>query len=614
MKLCYLYIKEYKKLKNVSFSVDNRYTYSYDSKTKLLKISTNDACINGFWGDGISSLACLVGENGAGKTSILEVMIRQLINGYADFDNAIQVIVVYENQGELHYWSNMQEEFSVSKDSISCQKDKRRPHFSFFYYSGHFAIDQNTTSTNTELSDVCIASDGHLLVKDYQDYLNKDNYHMHNSLRDCLIKQLVQNSQRICTMLSDEQIYELMKDYFIPEYLIISPNTCGIESIKIEVNNERMLSEKFGDKSTLQPPPVYNKVKNSTEGLWGEYIHHNLLNYIDYIQLYKEDNPYGLIDDWKQYSESESDNILNKFEKFVNNEDFAKGDERLSKIAKILKELAKIVECNNRGFFYIPVIEKTSGNINQGLFKLNELLNNSSRTFLTARVFDISYSRDIDNSYYPTTLSSGEMKLLNLFSRIYDCCITYPKRIDNATVPHVFLLDEAEMGFHPEWQLSYVKLLNKFMNAMYRATNKYHDFQIIITTHHPISLSDVPSSCVTFLENVKSKEGEYSTNYRGNIFETFGANVFDLFRNSFFMKNGLIGEFAKEKIRDINRRLDEDKGVDIKEIEMIGDDRIRMYLLEKMSKTKNGETDALRKMQEEYQKKIDELKRRLCNE
>lgn len=603
MKLCYLYIKEYKKLKNVSFSVDNRYTYSYDSKTKLLKISTNDACINGFWDDGISSLACLVGENGAGKTSILEVMIRQLINGYADFDNAIQVIVVYENQGELHYWSNMQEEFSVSKDSISCRKDVIRPHFSFFYYSGHFAIEQNATPTNTALSDVCIASDGHLLVKDYQDYLNKDNYHMHNSLRDCLIKQLVQNSQRICTMLSDEQIYELMKDYFIPEYLIISPNTCGIESIIIEVNNERMLSEKYGGKSTLQPPPVYKKV--STEGgVWGEYIHHNLLNYIDYMQLYKADSPYGLIDGWKQYRKS--GNTLNDFE------EFAKDDIRLSTIAKILKELAEIVEYNNRGFFYIPVVDKESGNINQRLFKLNELLNNSSRTFLTARVFDISYSRDIDNSY-PTTLSSGEMKLLNLFSRIYDCCITHSRKFGSDKTS-VFLLDEAEMGFHPEWQLSYVKLLNKFMSAMYRATNINWDFQIIITTHHPISLSDVPSSCVTFLENVKSENGEYSTNYRGNIFETFGANVFDLFRNSFFMKNGLIGEFAKEKIHDINSRLDEDKDVDIKEINMIGDDRIRMYLLEKKSKTKDGNMEALLQIKKEYQKKIKELDRKISNE
>lgn len=607
MKLCYLYIKEYKKLKNVSFSVDNRYTYtytySYDSKTKLLKISTNDACINGFWDDGISSLACLVGGNGAGKTSILEVMIRQLINGYADFDNAIQVIVVYENQGELHYWSNMQEEFSVSEDSILCHKDESRPHFSFFYYSGHFAIDQNATPTNTALSDVCIASDGHLLVKDYQDYLNKDNYHMHNSLRDCLIKQLVQNSQRICTMLSDEQIYELMKDYFIPEYLIISPNTCGIESIKIEVNNERMLSEKYGGKSTLQPPPVYKKV--STEGgVWGEYIHHNLLNYIDYMQLYKADSPYGLIDGWKQYRKS--GNTLNDFK------EFAKDDIRLSTIAKILKELAEIVEYNNRGFFYIPVVDKESGNINQRLFKLNELLNNSSRTFLTARVFDISYSRDIDNSY-PTTLSSGEMKLLNLFSRIYDCCITHSRKFGSDKTS-VFLLDEAEMGFHPEWQLSYVKLLNKFMSAMHRATNINWDFQIIITTHHPISLSDVPSSCVTFLENVKSENGEYSTNYRGNIFETFGANVFDLFRNSFFMKNGLIGEFAKKKIHDINSRLDEDKDVDIKEINMIGDDRIRMYLLEKKSKTKDGKKEALLQIIKECQKKIEKLDGKISNE
>lgn len=602
MNLCYLYIKEYKKLKNVSFSVDNRYTYSYDSK--LLKISTNDACINGFWGDGISSLACLVGENGAGKTSILEVMIRQLIDGYSDFDKAIQVIVVYENQGELHYWSNMQEEFSVSKDSISCRKDVIRPLFSFFYYSGHFTIEQNSTPTNTELNGVCIASDGHLLVKDYQDYLNDDNFHMNNSLRDCLNKQLVQNNQRICTMLSDKRIYQLMKDYIIPEYIIIRPNTCGEESIQIKYNIEQKSIAEKGGQSTIELPPN-NSERPSKDGLWFDFIYHNLLNYTDNSGEYKNPSAYQTLTDW--FGAKKTGNTINDFLSFSRKYN----DNDLTNIADVLNELSYIVKCDNRDFFYIPVVDKESGNINQGLFKLNELLNKSSRTFLTARVFDISYSRDLYS--YPTQLSSGELKLLNLFSRIYDCCITCPKRIGNATIPHVFLLDEAEMGFHPEWQRSFVKMVVCFMNAIQVSPHTLQN-QIVITTHNPLSLSDIPSSCVTFLKKQKDKDKEYSTNYNLDIRETFGANVFDLFRNSFFMKNGLIGEFAKEKIHDINSRLDEDKGVDIKEIEMIGDDRIRMYLLEKKSKTKDGNKEALLQIKKEYQKKIEELEREISNE
>ena len=62
----------------------------------------------------------------------------------------------------------------------------------------------------------------------------------------------------------------------------------------------------------------------------------------------------------------------------------------------------------------------------------------------------------------------------------------------------------------------------------------------LFITHSPFILSDIPKQNVLFLENGRS------INYENK--NTFGANITDLLADSFFINDGLIGDFAKEKI------------------------------------------------------------------
>jgi hypothetical protein len=86
-----------------------------------------------------------------------------------------------------------------------------------------------------------------------------------------------------------------------------------------------------------------------------------------------------------------------------------------------------------------------------------------------------------------------------------------------------------------------VKLLKKFkiINNHNKVTN------IIFTTHSPFILSDLPKENVIFLEKGKQV---YPFEDRK---QTFGANIHTLLSHGFFMKDGLMGEFAKEKIQSI---------------------------------------------------------------
>lgn len=97
-----------------------------------------------------------------------------------------------------------------------------------------------------------------------------------------------------------------------------------------------------------------------------------------------------------------------------------------------------------------------------------------------------------------------------------------------------------------------VNLIASFLSKIQNRT-----FHIIIASHAPFILSDLPNQNVIFL-----KKGQQ---VQVNI-DTFGANIHTLLSHGFFMKDGLMGEFAKEKINTAITYLNQ-KQLSEKEIE-----------------------------------------------
>lgn len=99
------------------------------------------------------------------------------------------------------------------------------------------------------------------------------------------------------------------------------------------------------------------------------------------------------------------------------------------------------------------------------------------------------------------------------------------------------IIDEAELSFHPEFQKEFVY---NFVNVIDRlGLNDGMSFDILIATHSPFILSDIPSCNILYLENGNPKDVQLST---------FAANVSDILTDSFFLGNGFTGKFAQEKI------------------------------------------------------------------
>lgn len=108
------------------------------------------------------------------------------------------------------------------------------------------------------------------------------------------------------------------------------------------------------------------------------------------------------------------------------------------------------------------------------------------------------------------------------------------------------VLDEVEICFHPEYQRTFLKDFIMLINRT-GITDKC-GINILLTTHSPFILSDIPQSNILYLENGERKDSSSFKN-------PFAANVNDILLQDFFMKKGFMGAIAQQKILKLIRFL-----------------------------------------------------------
>lgn len=130
-----------------------------------------------------------------------------------------------------------------------------------------------------------------------------------------------------------------------------------------------------------------------------------------------------------------------------------------------------------------------------------------------------------------STMSSGEQQLLFALSYI----IYHIKNIESindenrTTYENISLIiDEAELYLHPDFQRKYLSELIKILKRS--QLNNIKNINIIIATHSPFIISDIPYFNIMGLEDGKTRAFDKAT---------LGANIYDLFKKQFFMTSSL---------------------------------------------------------------------------
>lgn len=197
--------------------------------------------------------------------------------------------------------------------------------------------------------------------------------------------------------------------------------------------------------------------------------------------------------------------------------------------------------CTEQDYFKYIYFQRAKG----GLQKIMEML---PPPFFRREIYLKKNSVSIPLS----RMSSGEKQYLYMLSTyIYHIrnilSIQETSRVRYRNINLIF--DELEICFHPEYQRRFINSLITIIKQF--RFNQYCSFNIIMATHSPFILSDMPHDNILYLSS-----GQKALTMNG--INPFAANINDILKHSFFLERGFIGEFAQNTICSLVKYLTED--------------------------------------------------------
>ena len=139
------------------------------------------------------------------------------------------------------------------------------------------------------------------------------------------------------------------------------------------------------------------------------------------------------------------------------------------------------------------------------------------------------------------------------------------------------VFDEIELYFHPDLQRRFLSLIISALRNIH--IEHIEGINLLMVTHSPFVLSDIPRSNVLVLSKQKEIAGE-----------TFCANIHDMLGQSFFMEYSM-GQIAQEEIEEIfcryntNQPISENDWKRYKYVaSIVGDEYLRSVLKRVMKK------------------------------
>ena len=578
----------------LNFGGRNNYTFTKIEGEITVNSFKNNNYIDEFWGKrtseqiGVSSISCIVGANGVGKTSILRSLSLKP-------DNSNKTVYVFEDNLQNIYCLNTSE-FKVNFQNATI---KGREDISFFN------IDTQFYSPNLDYD-----------LKSIPSGIQATNFH-----DSTLQNYFLDNVQRHLNLLSNEKVKSELKMHFIdfPVYnhLVLdinkfqksdfrnvhSKSILGDKGIRLENEiNDLIRKTEVKKQLSIQIKEIKgvlarsNTIYDVLVKFWSndnsnlihkedsliKNIEVTLVSFLMLNDFYAIDGDSEIIPKNVDFHSNSFEVILNYFlRKYayqtssrVSKELDVEGSLNLENIdnliLKLKKEIGSVsIKTDEKDKDILLVLntitlyrdfyntvknlydkygenEKISISVDEnGVKEFNKF--NKIYKSLIDEVGTNDLNR-ILNIYPSKRLSTGEKAMLNLYSNIYEYINRYKTQSYHYSRNLLLLLDEPDQGFHPLWTKKLINALKTNLPILFSENRIIKNIQLVMTTHSPLVLSDFPNEYVVHLK--KNLENNRVSVLNENTL-TFGANIHKLLANDFFMENGFIGEFAKQKIEEI---------------------------------------------------------------
>ncbi len=572
MELVYLWVKDYKNIQKQGFNFSPRFTCNYDDVKNELTIDENDDYIENFFGDNINVTA-IVGKNGSGKSNLFEALLSNLMhNNVIPIDEPYQVLAVFYSDDKKKYcYSKLggvnlnifnKEDITTIGNFRKYEKDDN----SLFTFHYNYSLDWiNNNENNLDFDKLYHKNDDYATPILLQP--NKANRKISLSNIDYLATKDI-----LYFTIKNNIEFDFIKDFFIPVSCELSNSSDNIsKNNSFILKKVEDISSSYSDKKKYSLKSYYYILRKTIDK--GKDDNYTFINDPHFKSLLEKDNLDENFDSLISYIKK------HKFDTLYDNSYIYK----IRKIEDTFNFLEYIENCE---------IESITWDLLHG--KKNIIENKELLLNLPPYV-DIDFFDKNNVSFY--SLSYGQKFIIKF---IYSLLNQLENLKSHPEYKHInLLLDEVEQGLHPEWQ-------RRFLNILIQVLEKKKDytFNIICATHSPFILSDIPNENIYFL-----RDGQKDIGLKQ---QTFGANIHTLLSDSFFMEDGLMGEFAKGKLNEIIEFFDDknelytaDKERLYQIINTIGEPFLKEKLLfmysERFPKTKEEQIA-------EYEAKIERLK------
>lgn len=610
MELVYLYLHDYRRFKEQNINFGSEYIFKYDNAKSELIVENNNLYIDRFYNSknskNILNISSIIGENGTGKTGLLDYIIKIYSDGAKFGSNEPFLFIVKKNKVFYLYYSSdiftiknlsdLEKKLTIKSYALKTEKNQEDGisiNFGYDYLNlsndefkvrvlkisniffgyGYSGISNVFDQSNDGLiSEYKIGKDFVEFEKtDFYLQLNIENNRnyvqlfkfLHDKNLNSLIPFKIPHFVLLRSFNDYGSNFSLIKNEDVKDSYKIFSDILDLFYNKLNIYQDYNLLDKSFSKFSFivnilsfVPIDFFNVIINMLDKNSENYQKH-IDNTITYFE--NANKPFqdllGMLkdkDSVKKIFEAEGEilnlklgQLIDNFKNHINKCVSILGDAKTHFGASLISTLDfinKILESNTKDFegqFFD--FKKSSLYFDFDYFITSNIMGFYNKAYNIRPYIEFDFD---------VPLSSGQYAFLNIFSRVLKVVETFKKEsnkekiIDNKIL---LVIDEIELYLHPNWQKSIVNTLIEFLNVLFP---KY-EFQIIFTANNPIPASDLFSYNTIFLE---SNEFGNKTTVKDSLEdqqETFAANIHTLLADSFFVKGGLIGEFAKSKINEI---------------------------------------------------------------
>lgn len=557
MKLSFIWIAKFRNFENTGINFSSSEKFSYDDVTGKISIKKINELPLNFFGERITEITGLIGKNGSGKSNALDLVCKLVKGGRTSIKEPF--FLIFQDENEFICYHNFDEESKLKSDfQIKfTQYEKNIDPLKVVFFSNVF--DERLNKFDREVTDI--------------------SYN-----RRYLKQRAPFSSIRKDTTDFYKQIKFIESDLF-QKLRIESPEEIIITS-KLETNTSYNYNMKYFnydfDESNSFRKIFFNRLR--------EIRPHKKLYYLLIYSYFLETT--NLVSrNYRKISDDSSINDLNRINqesKYYKTEDYAeimlnlcittlysfqlkyelKRHEKI-KFNNLLQKIESIKILKD-DIINLDVREYSEGSNNRRLDYYTLRFNKLNRKALS-KIIPLFETNSFKINW--VGISSGHKAYLDIFSQLFH-------ELKQTKKENLLLcIDEGDLYLHPQWQIEFFSKLIDIIPNIFGGR-----IQLILTSHSPFLLSDLPKQNVTIISPNESQNVIDGIELKT---ETFAGNIYTLYSEPFFLGNKRMSVFAENKIQEIldeieNLKDDIDRVGLEKKVSLIGDEVIKYYLMKKL--------------------------------